>query len=279
MTLFMQILLVVLPLSLLSLWLFRFMRNRRLIWAAGDLKSAYYYQSQGDLPRALSFYDKVVQAQPAWGAGHLGRARILLMQQQYAAAAEAAQQAEEALQQQDGPLAQPHQLDGDFRPHINVTYNEVPGLTSGSPRDLRGEAAFIQGIAQFHLGKLDDAINAYERCLMLEPSHWNAYLALAEAYLVRGDYPQAAAIGQVRGNQTDNRSMAANLQFVRYAAEVLQGIDPTEAKEMLLRTLAREDYYVSWTGLADATWAAIERQQLGKVATIREAQGWLIGTP
>lgn len=69
---------------------------------------------------------------------------------------------------------------GACKPVVKAPPKKAPPPVSASARD-RAEELYIQGVYAYAEGKTEDAIEAWKKCLKLNPKHEKARKALAEA--------------------------------------------------------------------------------------------------
>lgn len=71
------------------------------------------------------------------------------------------------------------------------------------------EAYFLLGDVYLELGRLDDAVETYERAMRIKPEDTNVHLKLGIAYIARNDWN--AALGQYHALRTLNEVVAGEL--------------------------------------------------------------------
>ena len=78
-------------------------------------------------------------------------------------------------------------MDGDYKGAIGILKN----VLANDPENA--EAWNILGFSYRNTGAMDDAWDAYERALAIDPNHQGAHEYLGEWYLIQGDVASARA--------------------------------------------------------------------------------------
>jgi tetratricopeptide (TPR) repeat protein len=84
------------------------------------------------------------------------------------------------------------------------------------------EAWFIKGLALHKLGRVKDAIPAYNEVLRIEPNDIDTQLNLAEAHIIAGSYPDGISLAKDAEKRAKAASGKSNAIFLVVVALLLQ---------------------------------------------------------
>lgn len=151
---------------------------------------------------------------------------------------------------------------GDKHPVVDALIQSIPADGSeGKPFSKNQEANGLMNVAEalFSQGKLDDALEAYQKALGIDPTLYSAALFSADVYMHRGDFAQAEVWYQKAIAIDPKRETA-----YRYSATpFMKQRKYDQARDRYVEAFITEPYSrFAAAGLSQ--WAQVTKTQLGQ---------------
>lgn len=177
---------------------------------------AIVYSSLGEIDKAIYHINECLKISPYYPEGYNNLATFLKQKKDYHAALDAVNKAI-ALRQTYGKA---HFNRGIIQFELGQFQEAYESLkTACTKADFDTDLGFLQfAKIAFSMGKHDEAIAGYRRSLELNPNQLEVYVLLAQAYIGKNEFDQAASIlGAVEKNAQDNiriLSMIGQFYFI-----------------------------------------------------------------
>ncbi|MFQ5607338.1 MAG: tetratricopeptide repeat protein [Candidatus Zixiibacteriota bacterium] len=154
----------------------------------GSLFMNYYDRSHENWERGIEMAKKAIELGPTMPIGYRAQGRLLHLQQHYDEAIEALKRAA-AIDASYGETYRTLAWACEGKGSLSESLAWTRKALSINPHDE--ETILLQGILNYDLNNMAQAINAFQRCLELAPDYGRAHYFLAKSYQKMGQFEQA----------------------------------------------------------------------------------------